>query len=401
MAGIRVMISRAGREPVDPRMSQGRVDTTVRCVPIALVALLLLAGCASGATSGGEATAPPQRLPLRCQTDCEPFEIVFTGDVLLGDAAQPWLERYGFAWAFEHMAPLLRADAVIGNLEGPLTTRTRRQYSDQRWSYQADPKAAQALAEVGFDAFGFANNHTYDRGPIGLADTLRHAREAGLAIFGAGLDAAEAAAPLLIETPYGDVGVVAFTSGARFGAEAGPSHPGMALLSPEAAERGYRLAREAGARWVIAFVHWGENYATVTDEQRRRARVLASAGYDLVVGHHPHIAQGAEWIDDTLVLYSLGNFVFGTPGRFGPSAPGYGLVARVVLDGDGIDRVELTGIVTDNDIVAFRPRPCDPASSDAILESLDSPTAAFCGTALIEWPRGTTLPSAATRATRP
>jgi poly-gamma-glutamate capsule biosynthesis protein CapA/YwtB (metallophosphatase superfamily) len=44
--------------------------------------------------------------------------------------------------------------------------------------------------------------------------------------------------------------------------------------------------------------------------QRRIADALASAGADILWGHHPHVVQETEWLDETLVFYSLGNAVF-------------------------------------------------------------------------------------------
>jgi hypothetical protein len=40
------------------------------------------------------------------------------------------------------------------------------------------------------------------------------------------------------------------------------------------------------------------------------ARALAAGGADVVLGHHPHVLQGAERRGRTLVLYSLGDAVF-------------------------------------------------------------------------------------------
>ncbi|SQC36344.1 putative capsule biosynthesis protein [Helicobacter fennelliae] len=35
---------------------------------------------------------------------------------------------------------------------------------------------------------------------------------------------------------------------------------------------------------------------------------------DLIIGNHPHVIQPIEWIDHTLVVYSLGNFISGQKG---------------------------------------------------------------------------------------
>jgi poly-gamma-glutamate synthesis protein (capsule biosynthesis protein) len=44
--------------------------------------------------------------------------------------------------------------------------------------------------------------------------------------------------------------------------------------------------------------------------QLDQAPRLAEAGADLIVGHHPHVLQGIDWIDGTPVVYSIGNFLF-------------------------------------------------------------------------------------------
>ena len=46
------------------------------------------------------------------------------------------------------------------------------------------------------------------------------------------------------------------------------------------------------------------------EEQRQLAIELRKLGVKVIVGSHPHVKQGHEWINGTLVHYSLGNFVF-------------------------------------------------------------------------------------------
>ena len=43
---------------------------------------------------------------------------------------------------------------------------------------------------------------------------------------------------------------------------------------------------------------------------RSLAHKLIDAGADIIVGHHPHVAQEIERYKDGWILYSLGNFVF-------------------------------------------------------------------------------------------
>ena len=58
-------------------------------------------------------------------------------------------------------------------------------------------------------------------------------------------------------------------------------------------------------------MHWGVEYAnTNSATQRKLAQTLSKLGVDIIVGHHPHVVQNIELIDNTLVFYSLGNFIF-------------------------------------------------------------------------------------------
>ena len=61
---------------------------------------------------------------------------------------------------------------------------------------------------------------------------------------------------------------------------------------------------------LIVAMHWGVEYTnTPTKYQKDAAEFLASLGADIVIGTHPHVVQPVEWIDDTIVFYSLGNFI--------------------------------------------------------------------------------------------
>lgn len=67
--------------------------------------------------------------------------------------------------------------------------------------------------------------------------------------------------------------------------------------------------------FTIAFVHMGEEYATVpSDEQRQVAEKLIDAGADVVLGSHVHVVQPMEEVktakgNSGIVYFSLGNHV--------------------------------------------------------------------------------------------
>ena len=61
---------------------------------------------------------------------------------------------------------------------------------------------------------------------------------------------------------------------------------------------------------LMVAMHWGREYThTPTELERKTAKFLADNGVDIVIGTHPHVIQPVEWINNTLVFYSLGNFL--------------------------------------------------------------------------------------------
>lgn len=61
---------------------------------------------------------------------------------------------------------------------------------------------------------------------------------------------------------------------------------------------------------LIVAMHWGVEYThNPTEYEKDMASYLASLGVDLIIGTHPHVIQPVTWIDNTLVIYSLGNFL--------------------------------------------------------------------------------------------
>jgi hypothetical protein len=89
------------------------------------------------------------------------------------------------------------------------------------------------------------------------------------------------------------------------------------------------LARAHGVDLLVALVHWGQEWhLEPSEDQRRAAHDLVDAGFDLVVGGHSHVINGAEIYRGRLIAYSLGDLIADFP----PMEPRTGVLleARVV-----------------------------------------------------------------------
>lgn len=61
---------------------------------------------------------------------------------------------------------------------------------------------------------------------------------------------------------------------------------------------------------LIVSMHWGNEYThTPTWYQKDAAQFLSEQGVDIIIGTHPHVIQPIEYVGNTLVIYSLGNFI--------------------------------------------------------------------------------------------
>ena len=214
---------------------------------------------------------------------------------------------------------LSAADLAVVNLETPLSTRGAP--VPKTYTFRGPPEMAAMLVQAGVDVATLANNHGLDYGPVAMADTLAHGAAAGLSVVGAGPDPAAAYAPSLHDTPAGRVAVVGLTRVLHTRAwEAAPGRPGLASAYDEAAAVAAVQAADAQADHVVVAIHWGQERADCPDAtQRHLARLLVDAGADVIVGHHPHVLQGVQSLDGSLVAYSLGNFVWyhdRAPSRF-------------------------------------------------------------------------------------
>lgn len=304
--------------------------------------------------------------------------IAFLGDTFLGAKAQPLMDEHGFDYPLTGIRHLWDdAHLVVANHEAPLTSHdrpaTKADTGSPRYWYKADPDTAHTLAEHGIRVVSLANNHVADFGAQGVLDTMASLDAAGIAHCGAGPSDTVARRPAVVQVDGLRIGFLSVMQRynmyiaddvyARRG-QPGPARLRMSRLGPDIA----RLRPQVDL--CVVLVHWGRNYRDTTSLQHRLAEQITAAGPDLVIGHHPHVAQPVEVRNGVPVLYSLGNAAFGTEGRFGEDHPPYGLVAVVDVEPHRIVRLELHAILVDNTVVNYQPRPATDVSARRFVESL-------------------------------
>jgi poly-gamma-glutamate capsule biosynthesis protein CapA/YwtB (metallophosphatase superfamily) len=304
-------------------------------------------------------TAGPLVLPAT-----GPLTIAATGDTLISRAvAGPDRDP-----AFDAIVDLVRgATLAITNLEMNLlaepTAALARSSAEPRWTF-GSAREAEALAALGFDVVGQANNHATDFGPDGLADTSAILKASGLVPAGAGRDLGQAREPVIVGGGSRRIAVLAVaisaspesvatqargavngrpginplryaadvtvdaktyetlrrsapalqggreTAGNRFtllGTSITKGAETSVTLVPDAVDIEGILAAVTRARAqaenVVLSVHSHELF-------RRFAHQAIDAGAQLVVGHGPHRLRGVEVYMGSAILYSVGDFLY-------------------------------------------------------------------------------------------
>ncbi len=137
-------------------------------------------------------------------------------------------------------------------------------------------------------------------------------------------------------------------------------------------ERCKRLKEEQGCDIVIVSLHWGrEGYNTPKSGQVSYAKKVIDAGADMVYGHHPHVIQPINFYKGRPILYSTGNFTFGTMSRMDPATGIFQLTWEKEADGT-VDLKKLQVIACETTRSPdFRPTPLtDEEAKKAVYAKL-------------------------------
>jgi len=289
------------------------------------------------------------------------------GDIMLAGSGAATCKRLGYDYPFKATkAELKKGDIAIGNLESPIA-RCGSTFTCKQFHYRSAPEVATALKNAGFSLVTLANNHMMDFGPEALEETRQHLEQAGIGYTGAGASINAARRRVIITVKGMKVAFLAYslTFPDAFYATADRSGtaPGFYTFY-----RGDISAARKVADYVVVSFHWGtENVSVPKPYQVTTAHRAIDAGADVVIGHHPHVLQGIERYKNGVILYSLGNFAFGTASETAKRS----VIARVILE-NGVKGLELIPLNVLNREVHFQPRVLSGNEGQEVIDHLTS-----------------------------
>ena len=241
--------------------------------------------------------------------------MVMVGDALIHGTVYGTAHRYAnyngydFKPMLEHIKERVKdydlayynQETILGGTELGLSTYPL---------FNSPYEVGDAFIDAGFNLVSLATNHTIDKGERGVLNSRNYWNQQADVLAAGSYSSFEERDKVVIKEvngiKYAFLSYTTYTNG---------------LIVPTGKEYLVNvydedLIKEEIARYrdqvdlLMVAMHWGTEYMTYpTNEQKEISEYLASLGVDLIIGCHPHVIEPIEYIDDTLVIYSLGNFI--------------------------------------------------------------------------------------------
>ncbi|PIC78115.1 hypothetical protein CSV74_00905 [Sporosarcina sp. P19] len=235
--------------------------------------------------------------------------IGMVGDVLLHN---PIYTYPNFDFAFEAVKEkmasidflLANQESMPGGAELGLSTYPK---------FNSPKHILPALQNVGVDMVTFANNHTFDKGEIGVHKAIEHAQEYGMQYVGAYESFKDRKTQRIVEVNGIKIGVLAYTYGTNVELDLRGKEYLVNYIDRERMENEIQQMKPMVDVTIVS-LHWGPEYQLETsDDQAELAQFVSDAGADVLFGHHPHVLQRYGEVGNTKVFFSLGNFYSAQP----------------------------------------------------------------------------------------
>ena len=243
--------------------------------------------------------------------------LVMVGDALMHMAvvnAYKSGNSYNFDGIFKYIGPIVKEYDLAYYNQETILGGTGIKLSGYP-QFNSPQQVGDAFIKAGFNLVSLATNHTMDKyystGGKTIANSVNYWKSKKDDVYAAGsyLSQEERDEVVIKEVngiTYGFLSYTEQTNG--LAVPSGKSYL-CNVWNKDKVKKDVEKYRSKVDLLMVA-MHWGEEYTnTPTSGEKEKAKYLASLGVDLIIGCHPHVIQPMTYIDNTLVVYSLGNFV--------------------------------------------------------------------------------------------
>lgn len=181
-------------------------------------------------------------------------------------------------------------------------------------SFNSPYEVGDAFLDAGFNLVSLANNHTLDRGERAILNSLAYWKTKDVLTSGSAESWEDRLNEKIFQKNGITYGLLAYTDTTNgIPVPSGKEYYVNVYQEDQVKNDIEALRNQVDV--LLVSMHFGEEYSfDVTERQRDIATYLSNLGVDIVIGTHPHVVEPVEMIGNTLVIYSLGNFLSGQRG---------------------------------------------------------------------------------------
>lgn len=244
----------------------------------------------------------PKDVTLAAVGDCLIHSFVYT-------AAKQSDGTYSFDSMFTEVKDLMLGhDLVYYNQESIIGGKTLGLSTYPR--FNSPEEIGDAMVNLGANLVSLANNHTMDRGEEAVTNSVNYWKTKKDVYYSGQALSQEERDNIKIKevngVKYAFLSYTTVTNGLL--PDAGKEYL-TNVYSEEKAKRDVESVK-GKVDLIIVAMHWGEEYQTYQNSnQEEIANYLSSLGVNIIIGAHPHVIQPVQMVNNTLVFYSLGNFI--------------------------------------------------------------------------------------------
>lgn len=231
------------------------------------------------------------------------------GDVLIHESVYKDAYKkgkYDFHYMFTDIEPIIKNyDLKYCNQESTIGGSTLGISGYP--SFNAPDEIGDEIVNLGFNLISLANNHAMDKGEDAIHYSNSYWKTKDVITAGSYESMEERDRVKVYDKNGIKYAFLAYTTSLNGGA---PKKEYLVnMYSASKAKQDIEAVKDQ-VDVIIVSMHWGEEYTnTPTENQKQIAEYLSSLGVNLIIGSHPHVVQPVTYINDTLVIYSLGNFI--------------------------------------------------------------------------------------------
>ena len=247
-------------------------------------------------------------------TPTNSFNLVAVGDALCHKNLHDYAQKNGYDNIFteyklnKNDLNFYNQESIIGGGEFHGSFFKREQHTVQP-HFNSTPDFANVFLRQGFNLVSLANNHTLDMDGDAVRHSIKFWKNKNVISTGQYLNDEERFKERIYTKNGIKFAFFAYTDKINTKYN-DPLHPFYRNdFDYDLARKDIESIRDK-VDVIIVSIHWGSEHTfTSNQDQRDIAKFFSELGVHIVLGHHSHCVQTTEWIGNTFVAYSLGNFV--------------------------------------------------------------------------------------------